>query len=150
MTICIVDTSVVCELLDIPMMASAPDDFRSLLHAKMEAGESLLLPMTSVIETGNHIGQNGDGRQRRASAVRFAGFVEKAVAGQLPFAPTPLPDLEDITSLLHEFPDWAATGSGLGDLSIVKTWKHQCSLNPLRRVYIWSLDEHLSSYDHDP
>lgn len=150
MTICIVDTSIVCELLNVPTKASAPDSFKQQLDDKLDADESLLLPMTCVIETGNHIGQNGSGRQRRETAKRFVTFVEKAVEGTLPFAPTPLPDAEEITAWLGEFPAWAATGSGLGDLSIVKLWEQQKAHSPLRRVYIWSLDAHLSSYDYSP
>jgi predicted ATPase len=35
------------------------------------------------------------------------------------------------------------------DLSIQKEWARQCELHPLRRVYIGSLDAHLSSYDRE-
>ena len=60
------------------------------LKRKVQRGESLLLPLTAVLETGNHIGQNKDGHQRRAAAQRFIGFVRDAIQGETPFVPTPL------------------------------------------------------------
>lgn len=41
-------------------------------------------------------------------------------------------------------------GSGLGDLSIVEEWKLLCGRFRTRRVYVWSLDHGLASYDHLP
>jgi hypothetical protein len=54
---------------------------------------------------------------------------------------------EDLREWLAEFPDHAGRGSGLGDLSIIHDWKRLCAQNAARRVYIWSLDRHLASYD---
>lgn len=51
---------------------------------------------------------------------------------------------------LDEFPAWANQGSGLADLTIKKEFDRLCSIHRKRRVYIWSLDTHLSSYDHTP
>lgn len=51
---------------------------------------------------------------------------------------------------LDEFPNWAIQGSGLGDLSINQDWERQCELKRGRRVYIWSSDDHLSSFDRGP
>lgn len=51
---------------------------------------------------------------------------------------------------LTEFPDFAMRGQGLGDLSIIQDWKRMCAQNPARRVYIWSLDQHLASHDRKP
>lgn len=151
--ICIVDTSILCELLQVPNMSDGYAEHRAALEAKVENGESLLVPMPAVLETGNHIGQNGSGGQRRKAAQRFVSFIESAIAGDAPFTPTPFPDVEEMRGWLSQFPDWAARvdekgrGSGLGDLAIQREWDRQRRLNPMRRVYIWSKDLHLSSYD---
>ncbi|WP_308255994.1 hypothetical protein [Geminocystis sp. GBBB08] len=49
-----------------------------------------------------------------------------------------------------DFPDSAMRGSGLGDLSIIHDWQKLCNINQGRRVYIWSLDEHLYNCDRSP
>jgi hypothetical protein len=155
-SVCLIDTSVFCELLAVPNMNRRRKEMMDLLTEKLKVPETLLLPMTTILETGNHIGQNGDGRQRREAAKRFVGQVHLALQGQSPFTPTPLFTREELGGWLGEFPDWAmrndsrGKGSGLGDLSIVKAFEHQCALNPSRRVYIWSQDEVLCRYDRPP
>jgi len=103
--------------------------------------------LATIIETGNHIAQNGDGRQRRASAQRFVRQVEQALAGNSPFRPTSPILLEDLQRWLADFPEHAARGLGVADLSIIKEWERQCTLHPARRVSIWSLDADLAGYD---
>lgn len=111
---------------------------------------TLLLPVAVIYETGNHIAQNGDGDVRRKAALRFTEQVTAALNGKAPWTPTPLPELRHMDSWLRDFPNWATTGLGLGDRSIVWDCEQQRELNPLARVRIWSIDAHLSSYDYLP
>ena len=48
---------------------------------------------------------------------------------------------------LKDFPDRAMAGVGLADRSLIALWEEQRELQPKRRVYIWSLDQHLLGYD---
>lgn len=148
--ICIIDTSVFCEIVDVPSMVSNRRAVLGELKAKIEADEELLLPMTTILETGNHIGQNGNGHQRHEAARRFVEAVKNAVAGMTPWKPTPFPDQAAILEQLEGFPDWAKAGKGFGDQTIRDLWTHQCKLWPARRVYIWSLDTDLRAYDRLP
>ncbi|MBZ4419781.1 hypothetical protein [Myxococcus sp. RHSTA-1-4] len=156
MTICIVDTSIFCNLLAVPKRCRQREAVLKQYQEKTEAGETLLLPMTTILETGNHIGQNGDGRQRRHAAKQFTEQVRLALDGQSPFIPTRFLTRESLARWLDEFPNWTlrsdskGKGSGLGDLSIVKDFEQQCELYRGHRVYIWSLDEHLARYDRAP
>lgn len=151
--ICIVDTSILCEILQVPNMSDEHLEHLEALKEKVAEGERLLVPMPAVFETGNHIGQNGSGRQRRDAAKRFVSLIKAAIAGEAPFTPTPFPDVEEMRDWLSQFPTWTqrsdhrGKGSGLADLSIQLEWQRQRRLNPMRRVYIWSKDVHLSSYD---
>jgi hypothetical protein len=113
LSVCLLDTSILCELLEIPGKCGGFPEVASELEHKVQQGESLLLPLTAVLETGNHIGQNGDGRQRRAAAGRFVRLVKDAIEGRTPFVPTPF-EPESWRHLLDEFPDWASRGSGWG------------------------------------
>jgi hypothetical protein len=155
-SVCLIDTSILCELLNVPKISSRHMECVGLLEQKIEAGEILLLPMVTIFETGNHIGQNGDGAQRWRTARLFVKLVEDAIKGTSPFIATPFFEREALLRWLGDFPDWAkridrkAKGSGLGDLAIAKEFEHQCQLNPGRRVYVWSLDSHLAHLDRAP
>lgn len=146
MSVCLVDTSILCEILQVPNLCGSSEEVLTELETKVRDRESLLLPMSTILETGNHIGQNGDGRQRRAAAERFVGMIQQAIEGTAPFTPTPFFEPEALLSWLEEFPKWVMQGSGLADLTIFKEFELQCQLHRSRRVYIWSRDRHLSSY----
>lgn len=147
MTICIVDTSILDELLNVPGWASHHDDIVMAYAQRQEAGETFLLPLAVLIETGNHVAQVSDGALRRRAAEIFLQFARSALAGQTPFTPTLLPSLGDIVAWLDDFPDRAMQGIGLADRSMIALWDHHRELHPAKRIYIWSLDRQLSAYD---
>ena len=60
--VCLIDTTVFVEILNIPGMAGDNTRILRELEAKIQDHESLFLPMATILETGNHIAQNGDGR----------------------------------------------------------------------------------------
>lgn len=151
----LIDTSVFCRILRVPNMCSDQEHKEALMELarltnRVGITTTLLLPVAAIYETGNHIAQNGDGNVKRKTALRFAKQVQAALDGRAPWTPTPLPDLRDMAAWLDEFPNLVVTGTGLGDLSIIKLFEQQCELNPLARVRIWSTDEHLSAYDRLP
>lgn len=145
--ICLIDTSVFVEILNVPRKATQHDEIMAMLGQKVAEAEQLFLPMATILETGNHIGQNGDGTQRRHCATRFAQQVSAALNSESPFKPVSFLKAEQLQAWLDEFPDHAGRGSGLGDLSIIHDWQRLRHQNTGRRVYIWSLDDHLSGYD---
>lgn len=146
MTICIVDTSVFCEILDVPGKTQHRDVVLEELEKRI-SDEVLLLPIAVVLETGNHIGHLSQGELRRDAAERFRDQVSKALKGDTPFSPTPIQDAKKLLGWLKEFPDHATRGLSFCDLSIIKIWEEQCRMCPGHRVYIWSMDGHLSGYD---
>lgn len=150
MTICLIDTSILCEILKVPQKCGNFEAILADLKRKERDRESLFIPITTLLETGNHIGQNGDGRQRREAAIRFNRMVDQAVRGETPFLPTRFFRPQDLLIWGNAFPDWAGRGSGLGDLTILKEFERQCERHRGRRVYIWSKDRHLSSCYRDP
>lgn len=148
--ICIIDTSVFCNVLNVPRRNQHHGESVKALEGMIRDGDTLLLPLATLYETGNHIAQNGDGTLRRRTAGVFVAQVRAAFSGTAPWTPTPLPANEEFIGWLGEFPDRAAAGTGLGDLSIIKTWERQCELHPGRRVFIWSYDGHLRGFDRIP
>ncbi|MBX0330387.1 hypothetical protein K2Z83_22255 [Oscillochloris sp. ZM17-4] len=150
MSICLIDTSIFCNVLDVPNRNQQHDEIVRQLKQHIEAGITLLLPVTAIIETGNHIAQQGDGHMRRIIAQRFVTQVQMALDGTAPWVPTPSFDLQFVRSYLAAFPDYAMRGVGMGDLSIIKEFERQCALNRMRRVFIWSYDSDLAGYDRVP
>lgn len=146
MTICLIDTSVFCNILRVPNRDQQHQNVMRQLRQYVNTRVTLLLPLTTIIETGNHIAQQGDGGTRRKVATIFVQQVQAALDGEAPWTPTLL-DLRTLRDYLTEFPDSAMRGMGLGDLAILKELERQCSLHHARRVFIWSLDQHLSIYD---
>lgn len=123
MTICIVDTSAFCNILDVPGRNQARDRALTELEAFLEEDHTLLLPLAVVYETGNHIAHVGDGGRRRQAALRFVEEVRKAIDGNSPWTPTPIPDQQETLGWLDEFPNNAMREIGLADLSIIKEFE---------------------------
>lgn len=151
MSIVLVDTSVFCEIVPVPGRSQLRDEILGQLEEHIQNEVTLLLPIATILETGNHIAHINDGRQRRVTAEKFVQLVQQAlgnIEGPAPWTvPQPLLSPEDLQRYLNEFPDHAMREIGLGDLSIIKEYERQCQLHQLRRVFIWSLDDHLSAYD---
>lgn len=151
MTICIIDTSAFCNVLDIPGKNQHRDEARNAFRQFIEEEADLLLPLAAVYETGRHIAQLANGGQRRRVAERFVEQVQFAIEGTAPWTPTPLPAAQDFAAWLADFPDAAMRALSLADLSIIKLWEAQCELHPARRVMIWTYDAaDLGGYDHKP
>ena len=145
--VALIDTSVFCSILRVPTKDQHHEEALRELRRLIQERDTLLLPLATIYETGNHVAQNGDGGTRRRVATTFVSQVQQAFSGEAPWTPTPLHAPEEFVQWLAEFPDHAMRGVGLGDLSIVKTWETQCMLHPARRVFIWSYDQHLAGYD---
>jgi hypothetical protein len=150
MTICLVDTSIFCNIVEVPGRCQQRDDVLDGLREKIEQGWNLLLPLAAIVETGNHVAQVSDGNQRRRAAQRFVEQVRQAIRGQAPWVVTPMPDANDWLAWLDEFPDSAMRGVSIGDLTIIKEYERQCELHRARRVLIWSLDGDLQVHDRVP
>ncbi len=147
MTICLVDTNVFCNVLEVPGFCQHRDEVLAELEEVVNAGWNLLLPVAAILETGNHIARAANGHHRRQAANRFVDQVEKALNGEAPWVITPLPGKETWSQWLGDFPDHASAGREFGDLSIIQEFYQQCALHPKRRVLIWSRDGDLQGYD---
>ena len=148
--IVIVDTSVLLNVLAVPGFSQDRDTVLDRFGELVDAGASILLPLGAVFETGNHIADVPDGRQRRRYAVAFANEVRRALKREAPWTLAPLPDADQLMRWLDSFPSEAMRRLGMVDLSIIKEWERACTRHPRRRVSIWALDQHLSGYDRVP
>ncbi len=149
MNVCLVDTTILCNIVPVPKLDQEREVVRREFGEYITLGVNFILPMATIIETGNHIAQNGDGRQRRAAAERYVKLVKDAIDGKSPFSPTRFFEPEELTLWLEKFPDSAMRETSFGDLSIIEEFHRQCELNPHREVFIWSHDEDLRGYHRE-
>lgn len=157
--VCLIDTSVFLNLLNVPgrnqHMHQVVADY--MIYAN--SGCTFILPMATILETGNHIAQNGNGALRRQTAQRFCEAVKGAFTGEAPYRPSEFPSTGEILGWLGDFPDKAGqnksptrTGEGtsFGDLSIIKEYEKCVVRFPMSEVFIWSLDSDLAAFHHIP
>jgi len=106
--ICLIDTSIFLEILNVPHKASQSELILQELKEKIEAGESLFLPMATILETGNHIAKDKkvDGNQRRTCAEKFVNQVTQALEGKSPFTPINFLKKEDLQGWLKLMKRW--------------------------------------------
>src|SRR5262249_13616441 len=116
--------------------------------------ERFILPITAVIETGNHIEKAKTG-DRRAAAERLANIVGAAAAGRTPFESNQVAwDLDFLAALLggdstgQSFVGLAGGGMGGGDVAIVVERDRYVAVSALgrERVGIWTLDDILKAH----
>lgn len=155
----LLDTSIYLNVLDVEGWNQDRDEVLSTFEQRVKSGDSFLLPMATIWETGNHIADLSDGGRRRRFANKLIANVESALKGDTPYQPTHFPTRTEFLGWLQEFPDYAQRskstkktreGISLANLLVIKEWERTCDLHSMSRVLIWSLDSDLSSYDRIP
>jgi hypothetical protein len=153
-SVCLIDTSVFLNLLNIPNRNQTHEQVLKDYQIYEESGCLFFLPMATIIETGNHIAQNGDGNIRRKNASWFVEQVKAAFNGEAPWIPSQFPQKEEILLWVDQFPELAGKnkapnkqeGMSFGDLSIIQEYQKACARFPMTEVFIWSLDSDLKTY----
>ncbi|HHP5355565.1 hypothetical protein ACK3YH_00550 [Aeromonas caviae] len=157
--ISIIDTSVFLNLLDVPNRNGEREQVYQAFSEYVELGATFILPMATIIETGNHIAQNGDGGTRRATAQRFCEQVGAAFCGNAPYQISEFPNSQEVLAWLHSFPEQAGQnktptktteGTSFGDLSIIEEYNKCRRRFSMSEVFIWSLDSDLVMYSYKP
>ncbi|MET9291583.1 hypothetical protein [Streptomyces sp. NPDC003077] len=141
-------------MLEVPGKCQDREKVLQELRRKREVRDcDLLLPVTAVIETGNHIAQLADGYQRRTSAEKFAAVLRMVVEGKAPWA---LNEVEWDAAHLSTLIAGGSTGSslvehacnrlGCGDLNILIERDRYLARTSGITATVWTLDELLSAY----
>lgn len=152
-----IDTSVLLNLLDVPHKNShrveAVEEFKRLAR---DPAIVLIIPVTAVIETGNHIAQLDDGNVRRQKAELLSGWLRKALDGTSPWGlsrsewdDAALSRLIDGYLHLPGLPQLASQGVGAGDAAILherQRFIERADVPSAQSVRIWTLDVGLGSY----
>ena len=123
----VIDTSILCVWLDIPGMEDCGPDAdkwnRARVAAKIEAEErentTFVLPLASIIETGNHIAQARNYRRERGESL--AELIRKSANQDTPWA---------------AFSDQSTLWTSVKLTELADSWR--CSLYVLGLIYTYS------------
>jgi len=152
-TVWFVDTSVLVNVLDLDGYNQDRAAVTAELKAKVAAKDTLILPVTTVIETGNHIAHHPSGWHRREIAERFAQVLLQIRDG---IAPWTLHYVHWNGEFLDHLVSGASSGAtlveqavaemGCGDLCILAEREAYRRNSGIGDVRVWSLDRHLRAY----
>jgi hypothetical protein len=130
----VLDTSILCCWLSIPGKDTAgPDDDKwdftridDLLKAEIKLGSTFVLPIASLIETGNHIAKcNGD---RFNLATVLTAHLLQSIGATSPWASftdqTALWEPGSLLELANTWPELAGGGMSIGDATIKHVAEH--------------------------
>ncbi|MFL0807432.1 MAG: hypothetical protein K6L60_09105 [Oceanobacter sp.] len=157
--ICLMDTSIFLNLLDVPNRNSEREQIELDFVEYRKLDCQFILPMATIIETGNHIAQNGDGGTRRSTAQSFCKHVKAAFTGEAPYQVSEFPSSDEVLKWLDTFPSHAGQnkspnktteGTSFGDLSIIQEYEKCRRRFPMSEIFIWSLDSDLARYHYWP
>ena len=158
-SVIILDTSVFLNILDVPGRNQQKDKVFQDFAQFIEMDCTFILPMATVLETGNHIAQNGDGGTRRKVAQKFCNAVSASFSGETPYRTSDFPRSSEVQEWLSKFPGLAGQnksetrlgeGTSFGDLSIIEEFNACKDKFPMTEVFIWSLDSDLAAYHRKP
>lgn len=152
MHVSIIDTSVLCNIINIPHMNSHYKEvMEELKNLHEDTQQLLILPLATIIETGNHIAHIADGNVRRNRAQFMTELIQKTVNDEAPWTFYGKEfEREELIEISKNFADSAVAQIGIGDVSIIQVYKkYKESVPAIGSIRIWSLDHHLSCYHED-
>jgi hypothetical protein len=148
-----VDTSVLCELLSVPGKSSPAKSAEVLeeFDVRWRLGERFVIPVTVIIETGNHIAQ-ADGDRVRA-AERLVGLLREAMSDEghwivleSRWSAEFLASLCDGDSTGLSLPHLAAAKVGAGDIAILVERDRFVATTAVGVVEVWTFDRGLAAH----
>lgn len=151
-----IDTSILCVWLQLPGFTSAGavadswdyDRIQRKIAQAIEEQATLVLPLATIIETGNHLSQCGG--DRYTLALQFCEILRKSVDSEEPWAAYSAQNTlwsdDQMRQLADTWPNQAAQQISIGDATIIGVAEYYSSAFPLSQVEIFTGDAGLSAY----
>ncbi|GEC75365.1 hypothetical protein GCM10010213_19370 [Microbacterium maritypicum] len=147
-----IDTTVLCNLVPVPGRDQNADEVRREMKERLARGERFILPITSVVETGNFIAQVSDGQLRRQTAEKLAAILNLICEGKAPWVLHDvawdrafLKTLLDGADTMSSYVEHAVNKVGAGDLCII-TERFYFQERSSVRAGIWTFDAGLRAH----
>jgi len=151
----IFDTSLYCCWLEVPgrETAGSPPDLwdrarvDKLIAETLQSGNTIVLPLATVIEAGNHIAQSQQERFKHAS--KLCGHLKEALRGESPWVTftdqSSFWTEEHLLKLAEEWPKLADARMSFGDATIKRIADYYASASV--DVTILTSDHQLRAYE---
>lgn len=157
-SVVVIDTSILCVWLKVPGLETCgPDNDRwdfvrvdQDIQRHITAGSALILPLTTIIETGNHISQaTGD---RLSLAKELGDIMSKAADAESPWAAfSEQADRwapENLKKLAREWPPLASQKLSIGDATIKEVADYYAAMGC--HVVLLTGDQQLAAHQPPP
>lgn len=154
--ILVIDTSILCCWLQVPGKETCGTkenvwDYKrvsDLLAEEERQGATFVLPLATIIETGNHIAQAT--KDRYECAQKLVRIIQKALDKESPWAQfseqAELWTATELHKLIKEWPDQANQRLSIGDATIKSVAEYYAKVNGWE-VEIMTGDEGLKAYE---
>ncbi len=151
----IIDTSILCVWLDVPAMETCGPSHdqwdksrvNEKIKAELKAETTFVLPLATIIETGNHIAQSTHSRKERGEGL--AELMQKSADNQTPWAAISDQSIlwspEKLKQIASTWPNQAAQRLSLGDATIMDVADFYAQMNV--KVEILTGDHGLKAYE---
>lgn len=151
----IIDTSILCVWLKVSGKDSCGPsndkwDYNRVaekIEKEFQAATTFVLPLATIIETGNHIAQASD--HRKQTADRLADIMQKSADQKSPWAAfsdqSILWNDEKLKELANKWPSLAAQRLSLGDITITDVANHYAIMGC--QVEILTGDQGLKAFE---
>lgn len=155
----VMDTSVFCCYLQVPGKETCGNgsDFwdheraEAIFKEKTNQGYYVVLPLATIIETGNHIAQ-ASGHFKYEVAKNFSSILRKTAQRKTPWAaflePEVLWDDKGLIQLAERFPEDAKHNLSIGDSTIREVANYHAKTGAA--VEILTADDQLKSFEPQP
>lgn len=148
MNVRFIDTSILLNLLGVPGKCQNREAVTAEFREIVDKGEVLILPLATIIETGNHISRIAKGDERYRVSKLFKEYLIHTAQDNAPWKFYQKGwKKENIMHLAESFEEYALQKISLGDLSIIYTYEQYKKETPaVGSIMIWSTDCHLCGY----
>lgn len=150
-----IDTSILLNLIDVPGKNSDRTAVAADFRKQQAEGATFVLPVTTIIESGNHIAQlEGYGQLRRQCADKLVAALKAALIDEPPWVLTDAAWTADMVhALVHGSTtrpralDLLTQGIGTGDMGILAEMDALRGRIPSATpVRLWTLDHGLAAH----
>lgn len=148
-----IDTSILCNLVPVAGRDNDRNSVTEEFLQRVDAAETLILPFSALVETGNHISKIPGGHERRTSAQRFEAILQATADGRAPwsphlfeFGPRFITTMLDGAGTHSSYLEHAMNKFACGDLCILCERSMYMDRSLRTDVGIWTLDDELAAH----
>ena len=146
-----IDTSILLEILEVPDKCGNPDKFKKeFAEFAMQPHASVIIPISVLIETGNHINQIKSNPQVKQTVIKkFLDILDLFIKSDNPWFFYGYDfTADDIERVIEMYKTYRYIGPGVGDIFILDAYTEYVSNlrnggNQNHKIEIWTLDQHL-------